>query len=137
MHQQIIKSFDRFREDYLLCLDIDCAVIRYPALFDRIECDIANHYRGGVELLAGTTFLRRSDKVKHLCEEWAANTRADSSQMAGQTGLARAISAGNYDVYRLPAPYTLIFDTMRDQGPPVIEHYQASRQLRARNAQMC
>ena len=129
LHPLILEAFDLYKEN-LVYLDADAIIRQYPILFDTIDCDVAVHYKDDRELLAGTTYLKNCAKTKQLVKEWMANSLKDPRHLAAQTGLDTAIKEGDYNVYRLPAPYTLIFDSMKHQGPPVIEHFQASRRSR-------
>ena len=76
--------------------------------------------------------MTNSDKTKVLMDEYIAETKKSKHILAGQVGLETVLRTGKYSVYGLPAPYTLIFDSMKAQGPPVIEHFQASRRARRR-----
>ena len=129
MSGYILEALEIFEEN-IVFLDADAIVRQYPVLFDTIDCDFAVHYRENVELLAGTMYFRNSEKVKELIREWIIASRNKGAGLAAQTGLNDVVSAGDYNVYRLPAPYTLIFDRMKAAGPPVIEHFQASRKAR-------
>jgi hypothetical protein len=131
MSTHILNAFDR-HECNLLFLDADAVVREYPVLFDTITEDIAVHYRNDVELLAGTMYFKNCEKVKGLVREWRAASLSSRNALSAQTGLADVLRTGKYSVCRLPAPYTLIFDSMKHQGPPVIEHFQASRKSRGR-----
>jgi hypothetical protein len=117
-------------KENLVFLDADAVVREYPVLFDTITEDFAVHYREDVELLAGTMYFKNCDKIKQFVRDWIDCSRKMPGRLASQTSIQFALNMGKYSVYKLPAPYTLIFDRMKKQGPPVIEHFQASRRAR-------
>ena len=129
MSGYILEAFDEHEEN-LVFLDADAVVRQYPALFDEIDTDFACHYRNGQELLAGTMYFKNCAKVKKFVSDWAECSRKRGDHLAAQTGIEDALRMNNLKTYELPAPYTLIFDMMKSQGPPVIEHFQASRRAR-------
>lgn len=129
IHQHILDALDTFPEN-IVYLDADAIVRQYPVLFDTLDCDIAVHYKGGSELLVGTTFLKNCDKVKQLVKDWMYFASIGEDLLSPQTGIVKALEKDNYNVYKLPAPYTLIFDNMKNEGPAVIEHFQASREVK-------
>ena len=130
MHPLTLEAFDLYPNENLLYLDADAVVQQYPILFDTIDCDIAVHYRDGKELLVGTTYLKNCEKVKELVRQWAKYSLLGDDLLSPQTGLVEALKHGDYNIYNLPASYTLIFDGVKSQGPPVIEHFQYSRKVR-------
>ena len=114
---------------------------------------LASHSTPPGELLSGTLYFGPTAAADRLLTQWAAGciqspdewdqrvlqkiveeqasgvrdqgASAETQLTPGSCPLTPALK-----ILPLPAPYTLIFDTMRDQGPPVIEHMQASRRLR-------
>ena len=128
--QQIPKAIQKelnSTSDNLVYIDVDAIVRQYPVLFDTIEEDFAVRYKGGTELLMGTMYFKNCPKTKTLVEQWILFEDKTKEKLSAQTSIPGAIVASGVSVHILPAPYTLIFDTMRRQGPPVIEHFQASR----------
>ena len=115
-------------DENLVFLDADAVVRQYPELFDTIEEDFACHYKDGKELLAGTMYFKNCDKVRRFVADWQICSNRRTDHLSAQTGISDALLWNkDLSVYKLPAPYTLIFDSMKHQGPPVIEHFQASR----------
>lgn len=126
----------------LVYLDVDARVLRRPTLFQTLDpaaCDIAVHYRPDTrfrksrELLSGTIYLSGSDACRQIVDCWAEASEARPGEMDQRT-LQQLIDdqvVPGLRVRELPATYTKIFDIMRDVGPAVIEHYQASRRFRS------
>jgi len=125
----ILKELDS-TSDNLVYLDVDAVVRQYPILFDTIEEEFAVHYKGEQELLMGTMYFKNCDRTKSLVEKWIVCEDKVKEKLSAQTSIPSAIRLSNVSLYILPAPYTLIFDLMRKQGPPVIEHFQASRKAK-------
>jgi len=131
--QQIPKAIKEelnSTNDNLVYLDCDAVVRQYPVLFDTIEEDFAVHYKGGKELLMGTMYFRNCPKTKLLIDNWIICEDKIKEKLSAQTSIPEAIAESGVSVNILPAPYTLIFDSMKSQGPPVIEHFQASRKAK-------
>jgi len=125
----ILKCLEMFDEN-IVWLDADAIVREYPVLFDDMEADIAVHYKGGSELLGGTVYVANNESGRNVAVEWVKEIERYGSHQNDQQTLQRLLSRSNYKVTTLPAPYTLIFDLMSHLGPPVIEHFQASRKGR-------
>jgi len=119
----------------LVWLDADARVRAAPVLFQTLDCDFAAHWRDDPayphgELLSGTLYFSGSEASVELVDDWIDECRR-SPGVWDQVCLDRVIQKlSGIKVCRLPAGYTLIYDTMRHLGPPVIEHMQASRSLR-------
>ncbi len=126
-------------------LDADARVRRYPELFERLGdeggqggCDFAAHWREDPnyphgELLSGTLYFSGSQRSIDLVHGWIRDCHANPThwdQVCLDRAVTEATSCAGLRIAKLPAPYTLIFDTMAHLGPPVIEHLQASRRLR-------
>jgi hypothetical protein len=112
-------------------VDADARVRKAPTLFESLDCDFAAHWRAGEELLSGTLYFSNSDASRHLALLWAERVREKPEQW-DQVTLDQIVRPCPdwLRVATLPAPYTLIFDSMANDGPPVIEHTQASRRLK-------
>jgi hypothetical protein len=123
----ILKCLEMFDEN-IVWLDADAVVQQYPVLFDDMDADIAVHYKDNKEMLAGTIYVSNTDNGKKLIKEWV--DMCVDKRHNEQPMLQHMLKESDYTVCKLPAPYTLIFDTMKAQGPPVIEHFQASRKGR-------
>lgn len=115
----------------IVWVDADARVRQYPALFDTLDADVAAHWKDGQQLLAGTMYFKNSTDVGcKLLVQWMEEMRKPRYVLFGEQRSLDAIldrQLGRWRVVDLPAPYTLIFDSMRHLGPPVIEHLQASR----------
>jgi hypothetical protein len=129
----ILSEIERLQTP-VVWIDSDAVVHSYPSLFDELEensIDFAAHFRNDKryrnELLSGTLFFNYSIDSLALLRRWIEIQRL-KPDMWDQRTLQEAVeSTENLSVYRLPSSYTQIFDTMKDRGTPVIEHFQASR----------
>lgn len=136
----LIKMLDKYPQRSIAWVDADAIIRSYPQLFDDLEyfdCDIAAHHFRGKELLSGTLFVPNSSGARLLLREWAAFD-AQRKQFKEQFTLDLFLKAnrGRFNFYELPASYTQIFDLMRANGAPVIEHFQASRRWRQSHRMM-
>jgi len=111
-------------------VDADAVIIRYPKLFDNLECDFAAHiHKTKNQLLSGTLFFKNNNSAKTLLRMWI----KESSNRRGQWDqkiLQETKNQWKGNFYNLPPQYCLVFDNMKQWGPPVIEHYQFSRKIR-------
>ena len=115
-----------------LFVDADAIFKNYPTLCDNLDCDIAVHYREGIELLSGTIWAQNTEATNKLLDIWIERNRTEPERIE-QRILQKIIEdklIPDLKVYELPATYTQIFDIMADTGEPVILHMQASRRLR-------
>ena len=130
----IKRMLKKFSDSDIIYVDVDARFLRYPSLFDGLNCDIAVHEfdcsnwpRGkGTEVLSGTIFLRNNERVFNLVERWESECKKNP-KVWDQKSLEK-ILAGNF--YRLPGEYCKIFGLMNKIESPVIIHYQASRGVR-------
>jgi len=124
----------------IVYVDTDARIKARPSLFATLgehNCDFAAHYRPDKrfnknrELLSGTMFLTPTQATRVLLHKWVTLNKEKPGEMDQRT-LQHVIDEGvpGLRVRELPATYTKIFDIMRNAGPAVIEHYQASRRLR-------
>lgn len=116
-------------------LDADAVIRQDPVLFNGscILNDLSVHYRNGRELLSGTIFLNTNGKILRLLDDWVdINSKFPSAweQRNLEKLLVSEKWAKEINVFRLPPTYCQIFDTMKDAGDPVIEHFQASRKYK-------
>lgn len=126
----ILKALNNFNTN-IVWIDADAVVMRYPLLFDELDCDIAYHYLSHRnELLSGTLFVKNNDKMRVVSSEWiklnASNREWD------QKNLQKVVEADStIDRFILPAAYCKIYDNHRQQvTDPVVMHYQASRRFK-------
>jgi hypothetical protein len=132
----ITECLDRF-DMPIVYLDVDAVVQREPALFDKLDCDLAVHYRQITEqyrqLLSGTIYISPTDLCKELLEEWKHwnsfyHTRYEQKNL--QEAVENFKDKG-LRIYELPISYVKIFDLPEEKyTEPVIEHFQASRRLK-------
>jgi hypothetical protein len=75
-------------------------------------------------------WLNQSEQARNLLARWV-NLQQANPEEWDQRLLEQLISEDHYlTVGQLPATYCQIFDSMKDAGEPVIEHFQHSRQAK-------
>jgi hypothetical protein len=130
---------DKFPDYSIVYVDVDAEFCKYPELFDQLharsDVNIAVHLldhmkRGrtnaGFEMLSGTIFFKNNLTTRDIVDEWK-NGCAQGGKLWDQSALAKVLEDKPY--YVLPEEYCKIFDYMGDVKDPVIQHYQASRQV--------
>jgi hypothetical protein len=115
----------------IVWVDADAVLIKYPSLFDQLDCDIAYYYmEHRRELLSGTLFIRNNEKMKDMVSKWIELNRTNykwdqknlQQLVEADTGLRKEV---------LPAEYCKIYDNkLQSVSEPVIMHYQASRRFK-------
>jgi len=121
----------------VIWIDCDAIVQQDPVLFlSLIEYDFAYHLRqrrnGNCELLGGTMYFNYTNNVFMLLTKWVELVNKDRKKYRlDQSFLHEAVNLlKGLKVFHLPATYCQIFDIMKDEGTPVIEHFQASRKYK-------
>lgn len=123
--------------DRLVWIDADGVVVKYPSLFDTLDCDVAStilvrhnnpHKKYG--MLSGTIFLKNTDKTREMIHKWIEHNHRDANHLE-QVWLEKSIEeTEGINFKELPPSYTKIFDIMGFIEDSVIMHYQKSRQYR-------
>ena len=121
----------------ILYVDADAQIVQYPRFVRGLEAsaDLAVHWRdrgeGRRELLSGTIWLSQERASYNLMERWIAENAANPDTWDQRT-LESILRSGDWKgrVVDLPPEYCAIFDQAMCEVP-VIEHYQASRRLKA------
>jgi len=116
-------------------VDADARFLKYPSLFDNLDCDVAFHRLNNPgnqnELLGGTLFFKSSEKVKDIVKEWIIECNQEDNVWEQQL-LDKVIKRNDLNIYLLSVEYCAIFDHPSIKGKDVvILHTQASRQLKA------
>lgn len=135
--KQCLQEMDSERFVYV---DVDAVFRSYPSHFDNLDCDISFRLEDFVwrksEPLSGTIFLKKSDAILSLVEDWISINNQIPSERRNpltweQYHLKTALDKNpNLKYENLPAEYVFITDHTRRLYPglsPVIEHFQASR----------
>ncbi len=126
---------NKYPDRPVVYVDADAIVRSPPIFFDQLECDVAVHHfynkkRNFLELLSGTVYFGPTENAKKLIDKWIEVNQEFPDQW-DQKNLDIAIKRmPELKIVELPPSYCLIFDTMKDQGPAVIEHFQASRRFK-------
>jgi len=136
----LLLSIRRERPDVpLVWIDADAVVWEDPAALwpDPADADFAAHRFRGRELLGGTTWWAATPAATRLLEVWQAENErrpATRDQHNLEAALRCVQTAGGLRARDLPPELCWIFDlsprAYPDGGPPVIEHFQASREFR-------
>lgn len=119
-------------EGPIVWTDADSTVERYPALFEDIKGDVAFHMKDGKELLSGTVYFSGNARSKAFIRAWIDECAKEPQawdQHAFQRVVTKKVVKG-LKAAILPAEYVCINDSMRAENPPVILHWQASREAR-------
>jgi len=139
------KALDRYSPRPVVFLDADAEVVSYPKLFDGLDTDLAVHrvtwgdYKNSwlkkpQEVLSGTLFMRKTERIDKIIDEWKAQCTTKPLNIWEQK-LLQSIIGDNF--YQLPPEYCTIFDLMgRWIREPVIVHNQASRRYRSNKNRM-
>lgn len=129
----IIQMLQTTNQD-VVYVDVDARLMRDPALFDSLDCEIAFHrlncrFRGN-ELLGGTVFFKNCEKIKEMLKVWAEDC-LDNYHVWEQEKLDKCVKKSDLNVYLLPVEYCAIFDHPSATGADVVLlHTQASRRLK-------
>jgi len=125
----------------IVWLDADAVVQQYPILFDVLDEDVAVHYRHsdheGDTLHSGTIYFRYNQEVLNMVDKWIEHCKC-KTETFDQRSLQSAVRVFYNERHKirvmcLPDSYFQIYDLM-NWGKPVIEHFQASRKFRGKNA---
>lgn len=121
-------------------VDCDAIVKQYPEVLFSLDCDFACYIHTQKskvkELLGGTMFFNYTQNALKLLDLWqelVTNRDKNTKRFLDQWYLHCAVQIlmkQGLKFFELPAVYCQIFDTMKDIGEPVIEHFQASRRLK-------
>jgi hypothetical protein len=140
----ILRAFDDFPGKAIVSLDADAVVIKYPALFECLDCDFAAHYhtwakQARTELLCSTMYFQNTEITRHFLEDCLRRYKdcPSTRQQPNMQAVFNNKWSRRSTVYRkemrfinLPPQYCKIFDLMADIKFPVIEQYQASRRFK-------
>lgn len=131
-----IKNFRERCEKPFLYLDADACICEDISQdFSDIKEDIAVHYFKDTELLSGTIYFNKGERVNSLIDEWVFRMEV-SPDMWDQKILQNIIDEweadGKISVKKICASYTYIYDLSRHIciNEPKIIHLQASRDSR-------
>ena len=129
------RKLDEHFPHPIVWIDADAIVAQRPSLFFRWADeqngpDIGVHYKDGAECLTGTVWLSNTRRTRDLLVRWVTLQQANPEEW-DQRVLEKLLTQDrSVTIGRLPATYCQIFDSMRDAGDPVIEHFQHSRILK-------
>lgn len=112
----------------IVWLDADARVVRYPQLFEQINCDFAAHWLAGDELLSSTMYWGNTPKSIELIEAWCDLAQREPMTM-DQRLLQRIVDNDKtINVFKLPESYACIFDRGKvPEDEVVIRQMQLSR----------
>lgn len=127
---RFIKDILETYEVPVAYVDADAEIIRYPELFDKLDCDFAYwlcERRGGNVSAGGTLYFTPEaipfiNRWIEVCDQYGANE---------QDALWHIIKEGfEIKTTLLPLAYCQIFDWKIKSENPIIIHHQASRRYR-------
>lgn len=119
----------------LVYLDADARVMKYPSIFDTLNCDFAGHFFDSIalnrlELLGSTLFFGSTDNAKLLVSKWIERNLAFPLSWDQKNLQDVILRIPGLKIEELPSTYVQIFDLMFYEGEPVISQTQASRRLK-------
>jgi hypothetical protein len=120
-------------------IDVDGVVQAYPQVLDDLshtiefkDYIIGVHYFRGRELLTNTVFLRNCEETVRMMASWIQLMQSLPGVWEQKVLQLNLSKHPEFKVFMLPANYSQIFDLMKHEGSPVIEHFQASRRFRTK-----
>ena len=115
-------------------VDADAVINDRPTLLYQLDCDFAAHHLNN-ELLSGTLYFGPKRGASSLITHWIKRTEEQPEEW-DQRNLDYALCQWKFGkTYELPASYCKIFDNAAQRDfAAVIEHYQASRRVKAERA---
>jgi len=114
-------------------VDADATIDADPLVLRKCGADFAVHKTRGWEFGSGTLFFGQSAEAGKLLDRWVLRCEADPllwDQMHLDAAWADIASSERLITQWLPQSYLYIFDHP-PEAPPVITHWQASRQHKA------
>ena len=119
----------------ILWVDADAVIRRVPSLLAEPSADFAVHKWKGWRFASGTVFFGRTPFGGELLERWAERCRLEPrvwDQVQLDLAWEEVTSSTPLHTMWLPRGYCQIFDADIESGDEiVIEHFQASRDLKA------
>ncbi|MDO8641782.1 MAG: radical SAM protein [Nitrosarchaeum sp.] len=132
-----VKDMLQKHKRAVIWVDCDAIIQQNPVLFETLgDYDFAYHLHkrknNSFELLGGTMFFNYTKNAVALMNTWRKRVDANPTMYRlDQSYLHEAVGdVPGIQIYHLPATYCQIFDLMKDEGKPVIEHFQASRRYK-------
>lgn len=137
----ILEMLKKHSEAYaVVWIDADGDVVKMPAVFWETEEDLAVRFKPIVhknceELLSGTMFVRRTERMLKAMEQWIEKLAAAPQTLLcpEQQVLHQILNTLDISVKKLDEPYCRILKDRGRHGVPedsVIVHYQFSRETR-------
>ena len=128
---EVCLSLFKTINDPILYTDIDSRIQQFPKyLEDFSSYDIVVHYRKGKELLSGTIILNHTEATLNIIQNWIQECSLYPDRWDQKNLDAILKRNSQYKIGNLPSTYVQIFDLMRNEGVPIIEHFQASRKYK-------
>lgn len=111
----------------ILWVDADAVIHSVPELLRGSTVDFAVHQWKGQYFSSGTVFFNQTPKAGQILNGWVERCRTQTGE-SDQPHLELAWKdVEDVNTLWLPRSYYQIFDAPQIDGPPVIEHFQASR----------
>ena len=136
----IKKMMIKYPNNPIVWIDVDAEIKAYPVFFDNIKQSFSAYFRsrknrrtakGELEMLSGTLYFKNNDSTRRLIDLWIEETRKNPTEWDQKT-LRKAFDRWDGSYRKLDSSYCCIYDGWeRAEGvQPVIEHFQASREVR-------
>lgn len=136
----IKKMLLKYPDNPIVWVDCDAEIKDYPVFFDNIKQSFSAYFRSRKnrstkaneeEMLSGTLYFKNNKKTMSLIDLWISETTKNSTEWDQRT-LRKAFDKWDGSYHRMDSSYCCIFDGWERKGGviPVIEHFQASREIR-------
>ena len=126
---EFLADMLRIQKRPILYLDADARIRQFPELAETMAEDIGVYYQNN-KVLSGTIILNNTPATADLLDTWIKIQHKFPTTWDQKTLALALEECSHVSIKKLPAPYCLIFDIMRHLGPPIIEHFQASRRFK-------
>jgi len=112
----VLSSLKRHPTINIVWVDADALVLKYPKLFDELDCDIAGYHAewplnsGKMCFCSGTLFFRNCPAILELVKNWAiwSMQNVNNKKMLEQDYLGQLIKSSNLVYQELPPEYCMV-----------------------------
>lgn len=131
----IFRKLQEYKKP-IIWLDADAQVMKYPELFQTLDCDMAVHYYAGWQLASGTMYWNWSHFSQVTTQSWVTWVERYHHQHVEQLCLEmllkRGVEVQGINMTKLPEEYCYIDSIAVDKSlEPVIYHHQSSREFKS------
>lgn len=126
----IFEAMSCYPDLNILYIDADGIIREYPTYFETLDADIGAHLKDGRELISNTVFIRNTAPVRLFIQQWIYKQTQNPIMWDQRTLQALVRTTPSIKFVNIPPNYSQIFDSMKHNGKPIIEHFQASRRFK-------